>query len=124
MFGIVMQDKEICTRALECMLGMKIDRIRLVEPQKSVIPLYTSRSIRLDVYVQDSKTVYDVEIQNRNTDDMGRRTRYYQSMMDADSLLKGKSCKQLKDSIIIFLCRFDPFKKQIVGKPLSILISV
>ena len=42
-----------------------------------------------------------------------RRTRYYQSMMDADSLLKGKSCKQLKDSIIIFLCRFDPFKKQI-----------
>ena len=113
MFGIVMQDKDICTRALECMLGMKIKRIRLVEPQKSVIPLYTSRSIRLDVYVQDSKTVCDVEIQNRNTHDMGRRTRYYQSMMDADSLLKGKSCKQLKDSIIIFLCRFDPFKKQI-----------
>ena len=87
-----MQDKDICTRALECMLGMKIKRIKLVEPQKSVIPLYTSRSIRLDVYVQDSKTVYDVEIQNRNMDDMGRRTRYYQSMMDADSLLKGNSC--------------------------------
>ena len=113
MFGCVMRDKDICARALECMLGIKIKRIAFVEPQKSIIPLYTSRSIRLDVYVEGCSTVYDVEIQNRNTHDLGRRTRYYQSMMDTDTLSRGKSCKDLKDSIIIFLCRFDPFKKGI-----------
>ncbi|MBQ2314478.1 MAG: Rpn family recombination-promoting nuclease/putative transposase, partial [Treponema sp.] len=76
-------------------------------------PFYTSHGIRLDVYVQDESRIYDVEIQNRDFQDLGRRTRYYQGMMDTDSLLKGEPYSKLKDSIIIFLCRFDPFKKGI-----------
>ena len=113
MFGVVMQDKAICREALECMLGIKIDRIEYAEPQYSTDPFYTSHGIRLDVYVQDSSRIYDVEIQNYDLQDMGRRTRYYQGMMDTDSLLKGQPYSELKDSIIIFLCRFDPFKKGI-----------
>ena len=113
MFGVVMQDKAICREALECMLGIKIGRIEYAEPQYSADPFYTSHGIRLDVYVQDSSRIYDVEIQNRDFQDLGRRTRYYQGMMDTDSLLKGEPYSKLKDSIIIFLCRFDPFKKGI-----------
>ena len=113
MFGVVMQDKAICREALECMLGIKIDRIEYAEPQYSTDPFYTSHGIRLDVYVQDGSRIYDVEIQNYDLQDMGRRTRYYQGMMDTDSLLKGQPYSELKDSIIIFLCRFDPFKKGI-----------
>ena len=113
MFGVVMQDKAICREALECMLGIKIDRIEYAEPQYSADPFYTSHGIRLDVYVQDGSRIYDVEIQNRDFQDLGRRTRYYQGMMDTDSLLKGEPYSKLKDSIIIFLCRFDPFKKGI-----------
>ena len=31
MFGVIMQDKDICREALECMLGFKIDRIEYSE---------------------------------------------------------------------------------------------
>ncbi|MBQ3687566.1 MAG: Rpn family recombination-promoting nuclease/putative transposase [Treponema sp.] len=113
MFGIVMQDREICREALECMLGMKIARVDYAEPQRTLDPLYTAHGIRLDVYVQDSDRVYDVEIQNRDLHDLGRRTRFYQSVLDTDALLKGEDYGGLKESIIIFLCRFDPYKKGI-----------
>ncbi len=113
MFGVVMQDKELCKEALEYMLGFKIDHIEYDEPQKTVAPLYTAHGIRLDVYVMDSNRIYDVEIQNKDEQDIGRRTRYYQGMMDVDSLLKGQDYRELKESIVIFLCRFDPFKKGI-----------
>ncbi len=113
MFGIVMQDKEICREVLECLLGVKIKWIKYPEPQKRFDPLYTSHGIRLDVYVEDGNRIYDVEIQNRDEHDIGKRSRYYQSMMDMDSLLKGQNYEDLKESIVIFLCRFDPFKKQI-----------
>ncbi len=113
MFGIVMQDREICREALECMLGMKIARVDYAEPQRTLDPLYTAHGVRLDVYVQDSDRVYDVEIQNRDLHDLGRRIRYYQSMLDSDTLLKGEDYGGLKESIIIFLCRFDPYKRGI-----------
>ncbi len=113
MFGLVMQDKELCREVLECLLGIKIRHLEYTEPQKDFTPLYTAHGIRLDVYVRDGDTVYDVEVQNRNEHDMGKRTRYYQSMMDADSLLKGHVYSELKRCVIIFLCRFDPFKKGI-----------
>ena len=113
MFGLIMQDKEICREALECLLGIKIDRLEYIEPQKTIVPVYTSHGIRLDVYVNDGAKVYDVELQNRDEKDIGKRTRYYQGMMDTESLLKGEDYDELKESIIIFLCRFDPFKKGI-----------
>ena len=113
MFGIIMQDKKICKEALECLLGIKIDHLEYSEPQKIIAPLYTAHGIRLDVYVNDGKKVYDVEIQNRDEKDLGKRTRYYQGLMDCEALLKGQNYDELRESIIIFLCRFDPFKKAI-----------
>ena len=113
MFGLVMQNKEICREALECLLDIKIDRLEYIEPQKTIVPVYTAHGIRLDVYVDDGKKVYDVEIQNWDEHDIGKRTRYYQGIMDTESLLKGEDYDELRESIIIFLCRFDPFKKNI-----------
>ena len=63
--------------------------------------------------MDDGSTVYDVEVQNRNEKNLGRRTRYYQGIMDVDSLEKGCVYTELKNSVIIFLCTFDPFKKAI-----------
>ncbi|MBQ5450247.1 MAG: hypothetical protein IIT57_09435 [Treponema sp.] len=37
------------------------------------------------------------------------RTRYYQSMIDADNLLKGQGYEDLKASYIVFICTDDPF---------------
>ena len=40
---------------------------------------------------------------------LGRRSRYYQSQMDMELLLKGCEYAELPDSCVIFLCDFDPF---------------
>lgn len=45
-------------------------------------------------------------------DDLSERARYYQAMMDVDSLESGKPYKDLKNSIVIFICTFDPFEKR------------
>ena len=109
MFGHVMQNAEICKGFLERMLEIKIERIEYPELQKSISPHYQSKGIRLDVYVQDSNRVFDIEIQNSLDENLPKRTRYYQSMMDIDLLLKGKNYTELKESFVIFICKDDFF---------------
>ena len=41
--------------------------------------------------------------------DLPRRMRYYQSMIDIDSLIAGSEYETLKESYVIFLCTKDPF---------------
>ena len=109
LFGRVMQNAEICKGFLERMLEIKIDKIEYPELQKSISPHYQSKGIRLDVYVQDSNRVFDIEIQNSLGENLPKRTRYYQSMMDIDLLLKGKNYTELKESFVIFICKDDFF---------------
>ena len=109
LFGRVMQNAEICRVFLERMLEIKIDKIEYPELQKSISPHYQSKGIRLDVYVQDSNRVFDIEIQNSLGENLPKRTRYYQSMMDIDLLLKGKNYTELKESFVIFICKDDFF---------------
>ena len=72
---------------------------------------YTSKGVRLDVYVKDSNRVFDVELQNKKFEALGKRTRYYQSMIDMDNLMKGEDYSKLKESFVIFICTVDPFGK-------------
>ena len=109
MFGYVMRNKEICKGIIERLLKIKIDKIEYPELQKSITPHYESKGIRLDVYVLDSSRVFDIEVQNILDDDLPTRTRYYQSMMDIDLLLKGKKYSELKESFVIFVCKEDFF---------------
>ena len=113
MFGHIMQNKEICKGLLERLLEIKIDHIEYPQLQKHIAPHYNSKGIRLDVYVQDSKRIFDIEIQNILDEDLPKRTRYYQSMLDIDNLLKGEDYDTLKESFIIFICTFDPFGKNL-----------
>ena len=109
MFGRVMQNPEICKGLLERLLEIKIDKIEYPVLQKTISPHYKSKGIRLDVYVEDSNRVYDIEIQNVLDENLAKRTRYYQSMMDIDLLLKGKNYTELKESFVIFVCKEDFF---------------
>ena len=112
MFGAVMRDPEKCKPLLEMILGVKINRIEYLEPQKSIAERYESKSIRLDVYVADDVgTVYDVEIQTESKKSLPKRTRYYQGMIDLHILEKGEDYASLKKSFVIFICTFDPFGK-------------
>lgn len=88
---------------------MKIGKIEYPTLQKSISPFYKSKGIRLDVYADDSR-IFDIEMQTSITPDLGKRSRYYQSMMDSDNLLKGQNYNDLKESYVIFICLSDPFK--------------
>lgn len=108
MFGKVMENKEICKEILELLLGIKIGDIKYPKLQEVLNPYYDAKSIRLDVFVEDSEKVFDIEIQVASHKSLPMRMRYYQSIMDADTLLKGKKYENLKNSYIIFICLFDP----------------
>ena len=112
MFEKVLQNKDICKELLERLLKIKIERLEYPEIEKTISPYYDSKGIRLDVYVKDCDKVFDIELQN-SPDLLGLRTRYYQSMLDADNLIKGEHFSELPQSFIIFICTQDPFKKDL-----------
>lgn len=58
-------------------------------PLYLLYPCYDNKSIRLDVFAEDSDRVFDIEIQIASHKSLPLRMRYYQSLMDVDSLLKG-----------------------------------
>ena len=63
---------------------------------------------RFDVWAKDCNgTIYDVEMQAVNKDDLARRIRYYQSAIDVRVLDKNQPYEALPDSFIIFFCTFD-----------------
>lgn len=62
MFGKVMENKEICKKVLEILLGIKIDDIQYPKLQEVLNPCYDNKSIRLYVFAEDSERVFDIEI--------------------------------------------------------------
>ena len=112
MFGAVMRNPRYCKPLLELVLGVKIREIIYPEPQKSMSERYNSKSIRMDVYVEDDAgTVYDVEIQTADKQGLPKRMRYYQCMIDLYILEKGEDYASLRPSFVIFICTYDPFGK-------------
>ena len=92
MFKLIMSRKRICRKVLERILHVEISDIHYLEAEKPMKPSYRSKGIRLDVYVRDdAHTVYNIEMQVRQLegDGLAKRTRYYQSMIDADLLAAG-----------------------------------
>ncbi|MGI5055656.1 Rpn family recombination-promoting nuclease/putative transposase [Treponema socranskii] len=111
MFGTVMKNKAICKGVLERLLHIKVGKIEYPSLQKTIAPFYESKGIRLDVYVSEPKRIFDIEIQMSIPPSLPKRTRYYQSLMDVDNLLRGQSYAELKESYVIFICTQDPFGK-------------
>jgi predicted transposase/invertase (TIGR01784 family) len=103
---------DACQHLIEMLLGIKIEKME-IHGEETIELDVDSKGIRLDVFVKDTNQMFDVELQATDTMELPERSRYYQGMMDTDSLLKGEPYSKLKDSIIISLCRFDPFKKGI-----------
>ena len=110
MFFSVMQNEELCKEMLETILDVEIEKIEYFEQEKQIKEVYNGKGIRLDVYVRDDKrTIYNLEMQVSNRDNIPKRTRYYQSMIDKNLLSAGVDYDDINDSIIIFICRFDLF---------------
>ena len=112
MFQAVMRNPEISAELVECLLHIKVDHVEYPELEKTIAPFYTTKGVRLDVYLRDSDKIIDVEMQSYPLEEPGKRTRYYNSMVDIDSLMKGQDYSELKDCYILFICKHDPFKDE------------
>ena len=111
MFAAVMMHKDICKKFLEMLLGIKIREVA-ISYEKCLIYNPECKGVRLDVYASDEKnTRYDIEMQVAEQE-LGKRTRYYHSQMDMDILESGREYKNLPSAYVIFICNFDPFKKE------------
>ncbi len=119
LFKKVMRNKRICKHLLEEILQTKIADISYPEIEKTLDVYYDSRGIRLDVFADDDNhTRYNLEMQVKNVINpqshqfvLPKRTRYYQAMLDVDSLQKGQNFDSLPPTYIIFICLFDFFSK-------------
>jgi predicted transposase/invertase (TIGR01784 family) len=110
MFQAVMHQPGISEKIIEDLLHVKVQKIVYPELEKTIAPFYTTKGVRLDVYLKDEDKVIDVELQSYKQDSIGKRTRYYQSMVDIDSLMKGQDYSELLDSYVLFICTSDPFQ--------------
>ena len=114
LFLKVMQNGDLCRRLLETLLGFKIRELSFPETEKVLASNPDKLSVRLDVYVTDENgKVYNIEMQTSkpvNANRLDLRTRYYQSMLDQAAIEKGGHYADLRESFIIFICTFDPFK--------------
>ena len=112
MFQAVLHDPEICAELVERLLYVRVNHVEYPELEKEIAPYYTTKGVRLDVYLKDEDKIIDIEVQNYPQVALGKRTRYYQSMIDMDSLMKGKDYSKLKESYVLFICKKDPFEDE------------
>ena len=112
MFAKVMSNKEICKPVLEQILNIKIRDIEYVDYEETIQIAPGSKSIRLDIYVEDdNNTVFNLEMQTTNYEELPKRSRYYQDIIDLKLIEKGQAYDILKTSYVIFICTFDFFEK-------------
>ena len=103
---------DLCRRLLQLILNFHIKHISFPEREKVLEARTDSKGVRLDIYVQDndSNRSFDVEMQVSDSDNLAKRMRYYQGLIDLDKLKHGQHYSSLGDSFIIFICPFDRFK--------------
>ena len=113
-FNAIMMDKSVC-----------LEFLRLVFPELHICDIEINaeqtmenqlgkRGIRLDIYIEDkgAQRVIDMEMQvSDDSAELPKRTRYYSSTIDGWLLNRSEDYENLCDTIILFVCPFDPFKR-------------
>ena len=110
-----LENPEICAGVIERLLHIKVNLIEFPKLQNTIKTYYTSKGVRFDVYLKDSDRIFDIEIQTTTPAALGKRMRYYQSIIDIDSTMKGDDYSELK-SFLNFVCSNkaeDDFTEQI-----------
>ena len=110
-FQKVMLKKPICKAVLERLLDISIKDIVYIHEEKNLDVRWDTKSVRLDVFVNDDKgTVFNIEMQtSKDMEELVKRTRFYQSILDMYHIQKGQKYTTLNDSYVIFICTFSVF---------------
>ncbi len=107
-YKVMRHHPEACKHLIEMLLKVKIEKMDM-RSEETIELDYDAKGIRLDVFVKDTGRMYDVELQVTNTGELPERARYYQGVMDLDTLKAGQKYKELCDSHVIFICLEDVF---------------
>ena len=110
MFGMVMENKEICLELINRALPhLKAQKVVQLVTQKD-INVVAARRVRYDVYVQDEQgNIIVIEMQVADKQNLPDRLRYYQEQVDHSLLLPEKNYQDLRKhpTYIIMFCDFD-----------------
>ncbi len=111
LFDEVMEDSQTQQDVLSIVLGRDISLLRHNETEKEVRVSPIIRSIRMDVFSMDEEqTVYNTEMQPKRKNDLAKRSRYYQALMDTSLLEPGiPSYNLLNQTYLIVIMTFDLF---------------
>lgn len=117
LFLSVMKNREAYESALSIILDEEELELTEVRVEQVVLNKSGKRAIRLDAWALDSKNrQINTEMQNDTKhDDIRKRSRYYQGLLDSPILKSGKETlyKNLPSTIIIFITQDDIFNKDI-----------
>ena len=111
LFDETMEDPEAYSATVSILLEQEIELLDRVETEKELRVSPELRSVRLDVVGMDTdKKVYYTEMQKRDTNNLKKRSRYYQGQMDVSLLEPGcKDFNALPDTCFILVAPFDIF---------------
>lgn len=111
-FQKIMEDKNVAEEIIQTIMQDKSITIVENETQKYLRNAGT-RSVILDYYCKDSTGRYfNVEIQKSDDTNHTRRVRYNASNMDTYFTEKGTDFKDIPDTTVIFISKFDMFGKK------------
>ena len=113
LFDEVMEDRESYQATVSILLGEDIELMDGPETEKELRVSPELREIRLDVVSMDkSRKLYYTEMQQKDTKNLKRRSRYYQAQLDVSLLEPGsKDFNLLNDSCLILVAPFDIFER-------------
>ena len=107
---VLSTNPDLCQELVEMITGRKVSELPDVKEQLPIKITDDGKGVRFDVYFEDEKNVvYDIEMQTSSLKYLPERTRYYQGMIDLNTIEKGENYDKLKQTYIIFVCPFDPF---------------
>jgi predicted transposase/invertase (TIGR01784 family) len=112
-FSRVMHDETICRQVVELILGVRIGKISYLSAQDEHKTDPDSMRIIMDVFLRDENRIITVEMQTGHKNELPKRSRYYQSVADVSTTPTGAKYRNLPDNILIFICTFDPFNKNL-----------
>ena len=116
MFGKICTDPENRKLLIDALL-----QIDLKEKQgtieKYLQEYRNSKYARLDLLSEsEDGKIYNAEMQNKSKNpnrqlELPKRSRYYQALLDTTYLESGEDYMNLAETVIIFICTYDPFGK-------------
>lgn len=111
LFDETMENKEAYQAAVSILLEDEIELLEKPETEKELRVSSKLRQVRLDVVSMDKDSrIYYTEMQQRDTGNLRKRSRYYQAQMDVSLLEPGsKDFNLLNDTCFILIAPFDLF---------------